>query len=147
MTKFGKNSSKLFSQLTQLLFYKTHLKICPNLGPNNRSPLELGYIRFIKRKPPKTYFSSAATLHPFSRFLWEYVHPISTLAGLCMIIFMEKCIVMILYLSFWSGQSIKDDNEFFFTFYISNLKNQFLDIRITFIQNSNRYFRFLLKEL
>ena len=63
MTKFGQNNSKLFIQLAHLLFSKTQLKISPKLSPKHRSPLELGYIRFLKKKPPKTYFSSVATLH------------------------------------------------------------------------------------
>ena len=63
MIKFVQKSSNLFGQLAHLLFSKTQLKICPKLDPKHRSPLELGYIRFLKTKPPKTYFSSAATLY------------------------------------------------------------------------------------
>ena len=147
MTKFDQMSFKLFGELAHLLCSKTQPKLCPKLGSIPRCPLKLGYIRFLKTKHPKTYFSSAATLHLSPWLLWEYVHPYLSIGSAMHCYFYGKMYCYVPLYSFWSCQSWKDDNYLFLRFCFSNMKNWFSDIWTTFIQNSNRYFRFPLNEL
>ena len=147
MTKFVQKSSKLFGQLAHLLFSKTQLKICRKLDPKHRSPLEFGYIRFNKTKPPITYFSAVATLHlSLSLSSLKIYPPLSQYWQNYAWLFLCKNVLL------WSSIfRFELDNQekmtmIFFRFCLCNLKNRFLDIRTTFLQNVNSYFQFPLKE-